>query len=96
MDAHLALLLLRHHDVHHEQELAHMGQELGLVENSSYLGEDEMRCGRQWGSGGCLHGSPSAESPLMHAARVRLWAWEQAVGLIVPGFRGVSCDVAWQ
>ncbi|KAF8239523.1 hypothetical protein L208DRAFT_1385980 [Tricholoma matsutake] len=54
-----------------------LGQELGLVVNSSYFGE-----------GGYLHGSPSTEPPLMHAARGTLQAWEQVLGLVIPGFRG--------
>ena len=32
----------------------------------------------------------------MHAARGNSWAWEQGLGLVVPGFREVSCDIVSQ
>ena len=48
------------------------------------------------GSGGYSHGSPGAEPPLIHATRESSQAWGQVLGLMVPGFRGVSCGIAQQ
>ncbi|KAF8240622.1 hypothetical protein L208DRAFT_1384029 [Tricholoma matsutake] len=50
-----------------------LGQELGLVANSSSFGEGEY-----------LHGSPGTEPPLMHTVTGTLQAWEQVLGLIIP------------
>ena len=63
MDPYLALLVLSHHDVHCKQELTRIGAGAGPC------GKLGGGCGRQWGSGGYLHGSPGAEPLLMHIAR---------------------------